>query len=183
MFLKFKKGKFLLATSVPRITQFSSELQFKEELLLENDKFYEFEFSYVINTDVCERNDLQLQVYLFDPNFFKQILFEYNATSEEVKNDRWNTEKICFQVLGRSYELFLSANSSCSKDNKAFIAIDEIIIRETNENDETECKDIRITEFPETTTTTTVEDVTTSQEINTEQFTTSDIIERNKSKN
>jgi hypothetical protein len=53
-------------------------------------------------------------------------------------------------VLGRNYQLSIDATSTCADaNNKAFVAVDQIVIKEKiGDNLEEICKDIRITEFP-----------------------------------
>ena len=98
---------------------------------LESGKFYEFDFRNVINTDVCEKEDIEFQVYLYDLDSFKQTLFEFNPTStEDTLNDRWNHYTKCFQVLTESYQLFISINSTCKRTNRVFVAVDEIKVNE-----------------------------------------------------
>lgn len=75
-------------------------------------------------------------------------MFDYNSTDGEVPNNQWNNHSLCFDLFGREYQLLIVMNSKCGvKDNKAFIAVDEIKIRETTGDDlDTICQDFKITE-------------------------------------
>jgi len=113
------------------LNSFFTEFQFKKELLFENDKYYEFEFNYLINYGKCSHEDVELTIYLYDIENFKEILFP--PTNDQVTfNDRWNKFTQCFQILGGSYFLFIEADSrSCEiADNEAFFAIDNLLIQE-----------------------------------------------------
>jgi hypothetical protein len=134
-----------------RANIFSSRLQFKADLDLETGKFYELEFDYLINLDVCDVNQLNLVVYLFDAEDFQEVLFETttNVTTTLV-NMKWTKHKDCFQVLGRIYKLVINAISTCNIANHdGFVAVDHFFIRELNdENLESVCQDQRVTVRP-----------------------------------
>lgn len=144
----------MLAKRAGRTSSFNIELQFSEQLNFSTDVYYLLDFNYLINYDQCDPNSIETVVYLFDNDYFHEILFESNKINEfETLNNRmWSNQKICFRVLGRSYFLFLKAQSSCSiPNNQAFVAIDNISIYELNESSSyNSCLDIRISEFPET---------------------------------
>jgi hypothetical protein len=132
---------------------FNTQLQFTKRIDLQSDQFYEFEFSYIINYDVCEKESVVLSVFLFDNIFFKELIFESNQTStdEEIYNSRWNSRNICFEVFGKEYFLFLNAISSCRQNNSAFVAIDNIKIVKIDNINVDKCKDLKVTLTPQTT--------------------------------
>jgi len=163
------KGQFLFISRFRGLNGFSFQLQFKEELFFENDRSYEIEFQYIINDDVCDTDSLSLTVFLMDPQYFIEILFQSNSTLHKYKPDRWNKFNICFYVLARNYQLFVNATSLCEIDNNnAFIALDNFIVNPIDDNDR-DCLNLEITvpELPtiETEETTTIDKVeNTSQE-------------------
>lgn len=120
---------------------------------MDSDKFYEFDFRYLVNLDSCSVGDIEFQVILYDINLFSELLFEFNATDDqEVVNNQWNNYTTCFEVFGREYQLSVVMISKCTKPgNKAFIAVDEIKIRESSEDrTETICRNFKITNAPST---------------------------------
>lgn len=107
-----------------------------------------------MNEDICESKDLSLVVYLYDLNNFEKILFDYGNISDEtvVEKDRWNTFTDCFVVLGRTYFLAINAISTCTLHAKSFISVDELVMKEIEDEDlVAKCKNLEVTEFPETT--------------------------------
>jgi len=80
-------------------------------------------------------------------------LFESNKIEgfETLSNRKWNHPKQCFKISGGSYNLYIKAGSACKiENNQAFIAIDNISIREISDpNLDSSCSDIEITKFPE----------------------------------
>lgn len=159
-----------------RANTFNSRLEFSQIEYL-SDQFYEVEFDYLINVDVCNDSDDQvvLRVLLYDQEYFAEMLFESNSTlTPQPSRIKWNKHKECFQVLGRNYSLQINAFTSCNIQNhEAFVAVDNLKIRKLDdsivEEDEattttttTYCKDIRITEKPYFYTTVSMIDTTTS---------------------
>lgn len=136
----------------PRNPFFNVNLQFMKSLIFEDDSFYELEFKYIINNDICNENNVTLTFYLLDPEDFQEILFESNNTTDTIEKNKWNSANQCFQVYSRIYYLFIQFTSRCEfTDNKAFIAVDEVVIRKLDESslDISTCNDIRITERPQ----------------------------------
>ena len=126
-------------------------LQFMKSLIFEDDSFYELEFKYKINYDICTENKVKLTFYLLDTENFKEILFESTYTTDTIENNKWNSANQCFRVYNRIYYLHIQATSLCEFiDNKSFIAVDEVVIRKLDESslDISSCKDFRITERP-----------------------------------
>ena len=136
------------------LSQFVITFQFNQQLTFDSEKFYEFEFSFLLNVDVCENEDFEMAVFLFDLEAFEEILYRFNSSDMSLKSDSWNKVTSCFQVFGRNYQLQINASSVCSiVQNKAFFAIDNIILREMSDtNQMSDCLDIRITERPPKTT-------------------------------
>ena len=78
----------------------------------------------------------------------------------DAKNNQWNNFSVCFEVLEREYQLAILMNSKCRfANNTAFIAVDEITIRETTGDGF--CLNIKETQAPEIQETTSIE-LTTS---------------------
>ena len=149
------------------LNQFLTTFQFNEQLTFDTGKFYEFEFNYLLSPDVCELEDLEMVVFLYDLEAFEEILFRFNSSDEYLFFDQWNNITSCFKVLGRNYQLQINASSTCGISNKAFIAVDNIILREkVGDNLNENCLDIEITERTRTTTvfTTLETDETTIEE-------------------
>lgn len=150
------------------LSQFVTTFQFNEQLTFDTGKFYEFEFNYLLSPDVCELEDLEMVVFLYDLEAFEEILFRFNSSDEYLLFDQWNNIASCFKVLGRNYQLQINASSTCTiNGNKAFIAVDNIILREkVGDNLNENCLDIEITERTRTTTvfTTLETDETTIEE-------------------
>ena len=109
-----------------------------------------------MNLDLCDLSDITFRVYLYDVEYFEEVLFEFNESiSDSSENNKWNEYDECFVVLGRKYQLFIEFVSTCKEaGNRVFIAVDDFLIKEkTDSNDlEEKCKNIRITERPPTTT-------------------------------
>lgn len=135
---------------------FNIELQFKFDIKLESDTFYVFSFDYLINYDLCDQNQVAMKILLQDDNLLREVFFDsdLNIDPNEYKNTKWNNFILCFQVIENNYTLFIQAESLCEIDkNNAFVAIDEIKIKETTEEDfEESCKDFRLTSKYEDTT-------------------------------
>lgn len=124
-------------------------LQFMKSLIFEDDSFYELEFKYIINNDICDENNVTLTFYLLDPEYFQEILFESTNTTDTIEKNKWNSANHCFRFYNRIYYLYIQATSLCEfRDNQAFIAVDEVVIRKLDESslDISRCKDIRVTE-------------------------------------
>lgn len=159
------------------LNQFVTTFQFNEQLTFDTGKFYEFEFNYLLSPDVCELEDIEMVVFLYDLEAFEEILFRFNSSDEYLLFDQWNNFASCFKVLGRNYQLQINASSTCElNNNKAFIAFDNIILREkVGDNLNEFCLDIEVTERTTTTTvfTTLETDETTIEEttLATEQTT------------
>ena len=152
-----------------RASEYAITFQFNQNLLFDSEKYYEFEFSFLFNNAECEREDLEMVVFLRDLQYFTEILYHLNTSDESIFNDKWNNiTSTCFKVLGRNYQLQINASSACTiRGNKQFIAIDNIILREkSGDNLDEICLDIQITELPETTTaiTTLVTDPSTNED-------------------
>lgn len=132
------------------LSQFITTFQFDQQLTFDSEKFYEFEFSFLLNVDVCENEDFEMTVFLYDLEAFEEILYRFNSSDMSIRSDSWNKVTSCFQVLGRNYQLQINASSVCTiNQNKAFFAIDNIILREMLDvNQMSDCLDIRITERP-----------------------------------
>jgi hypothetical protein len=124
------------------LSQFVVSFQFNKELIFDTKQFYDIEFNFLINNDVCDQEDLKLLVFLKDLELFEQILYTSDDEEVLVKN-KWNGFSTCFRVFRENYQLMINANSSCSiNNNQAFIAVDNINIREKfGENLEDICTD------------------------------------------
>ena len=142
-----------------RASEYAITFQFNQNLPFENDKYYEFEFSFLFNNAECEKEDLEMVVFLRDLAYFKETLYRMNTSDESILHDKWNKARSCFKVLGRNYRLQTYTNSSCNiRGNKEFIAIDNIILREiSGDNLDEICKDIRVTEYPDVIVVTTID--------------------------
>lgn len=161
-----------------RATTFNTRIEFKQ-LEYFDGEYYEVDFDYLINTDVCDADIVILRVYLYDQEYFSEILFESNDTNSNsnISNIMWNKHKECFQVLGRNYSLQINAITKCNIGNhEAFVAVDNLIIRKLNDIDnnlDELCQDIRITEKPpETSTISTYSSDSTNEEEFTSELTT-----------
>ena len=120
------------------LSQFVITFQFNQQLTFDSEKFYEFEFSFLYNVDVCENEDFEMVVFLFDLEAFDEILYRFTSSDMSLKSDSWNKVTSCFKSFGRNYQLQINASSSCTiNQNKAFFAIDNIIIREMLEANST----------------------------------------------
>lgn len=145
----------MLVKKGPRGTIFGLFFEFAQELDFKSDTFYELEFNYLINKDVCSQSDLQLVVHLNDKEYFKEVLFDSNdeTNSDAAGNNlQWNNHKQCFKIMARTYYLMVDAKSSCLEaGNDAFIAIDDVSIRTIGDLDfdGASCRDISVTEFPD----------------------------------
>lgn len=119
--------------------QFANPLQFKASL------FYTFEFNNLLNYDVCDNDSLQLEIALYDRDYTKQILFDLIKNEYTNENNRWNTFSTCFHGLDDDFYLMINASSTC--DNPmVFIALDNIIVRQTNgDHLEETCQNFRVT--------------------------------------
>lgn len=151
----FFQGQFMLVKRGPRGIIFGLFFEFAQELDLKSDTFYELEFNYLINKDVCSQSDLQLVVHLNDKEYFKEVLFDSNdeTNSDAAGNNlQWNNHKQCFKIMARTYYLMVDAKSSCLEaGNDAFIAIDDFSIRTIGDLDfdGASCRDISVTELPD----------------------------------
>ena len=113
------------------LSQFIITFQFIQQLTFDSEKFYELEFSFLLNVDVCENEDFEMTVFLYDLQAFEEILYLFNSNDMSLKSDSWNKVTSCFKSFGRNYQLQINASSSCTiNQNKAFFAMDNIIIRE-----------------------------------------------------
>lgn len=106
-------------------------------------------FSYFINYDICDPNDIQLLFYFYNDELLEQIVFQSNKFEgfEMLSNRKWNINSFCFHVNDHAYSLLIEAESSCaiSSNNNAFIAVDDIFIREVNNPQRfSSCLDIQI---------------------------------------
>lgn len=137
-------------------------MQIEQILTLDSNKFYDFDFRYVINLDTCESNEIQFQVYLLDTDLdvsYSALLFEYDPNIEIVKNNKWSPFTVCFEIESGEFKLSIVMNSRCSSaDGKPFISVDEIKLNEKIEiPSENECRNFKIQELL---TTESVEEVT-----------------------
>lgn len=139
---------------------FTSFLEFKPSLTLEADKYYEFEFKYLINVDICDENGLYLKTYFFKPDDIEEeILFESNRTDVVNDNTKWNRYSTCVRNVDGNYSLTVWANGYCADTaNNAFIAVDDLIVRQLDiDNLPPYCIDPTTTTIDYTTTTTNIQ--------------------------
>lgn len=127
-------------------------MQIERVLTLDSNKFYEFDFRYVVNLDTCESNEIQFQVFLLDTDIdvsYSALLYEYDPIIEIVKNNKWSRFPVCFEIESGEFKLSIVMNSRCSSpDGKPFISVDEIKLNEKIEiPTENECKNFKITEI------------------------------------
>ena len=131
----------MIVRGARNLNEFVVTFQFNKELIFDTKQFYDIEFNFLINNDVCDQEDLNLLVFLKDLESFEQILYTSDDEEVLVKN-KWNGFSTCFRVFKENYQLMINATSSCSITNQAFIAVDNINIREKfGENLEDICTD------------------------------------------
>lgn len=120
----------MIARGARGLSEFVVTFQFNKELIFDTKQFYDIEFNFLINNDVCDQEDLNLVVFLKDLESFEQKLYTSDDEEVLVKN-KWNGFSTCFRVFKENYQLMINATSSCSiNNNQAFIAVDNINIRE-----------------------------------------------------
>lgn len=82
------------------LSQFITTFQFDQQLTFDSEKFYEFEFSFLLNVDVCENEDFEMTVFLFDLEAFEEILYRFTSSDLSLKSDSWNKVTSCFKSFG-----------------------------------------------------------------------------------
>lgn len=162
----------MIARGARGLSEFVVSFQFNKELIFDTQQFYDIEFNFLINNDVCDQEDLKLLVFLKDLESFEQMLYTSDDEEILVKN-KWNRFSTCFRVFRENYQLMINANSSCSiNNNQAFIAVDNINIREKfGDNLEDICFDRTFT-TQETELTTEETELTTQHTVLTTEETT-----------
>lgn len=130
------------------LNQFNSNFQFEQPLELDESGFYEIVFFYLINYFGSDPESTNLKTFLNDVSSFSEIIFDSSleAVSSNVK---WTSLRRCFRVPRNSYSLSFIAINSYDAD-QIFVAIDEIVVRKLDENDDkSQCKSFLV-EIPET---------------------------------
>ena len=137
---------------------FSALVNFKAPFFLYATASYELALNYLLNVDICDRNDYSLKVIFYNQDF-NQVIFNLEDAQDDA-NDKWNEARIEFQ-LGQTGQAFLliQVDGYCATTvNDAFIAIDNIELNQLSEPQEST---ITTTSTVPSTTTTTIPITTT----------------------
>lgn len=95
--------------------------------------YYELEFKYLINVDICNRSDIVLEVFFYDQVSINQTVFNSVLDAHSsISNSKWNGVKIRFKIAtsGRYYLAVLAQGYCEIQINDAFIAVDSIELYE-----------------------------------------------------
>jgi hypothetical protein len=133
--------------------------EFLQKLHFDPSKYYDVEFSYLINNDECDLDSIRIRMILYDEISFSELLFDsyYDA---EIEYNQWNRRQACFEVLRNEYTLRINVTNTCNS-TLSFAAIDEIRITEIEDITDKSCLKVKYTtEIDEPTLEGTVEDST-----------------------
>ena len=101
-------------------------VSFKTSFLFNATASYEFVLNYLLNVDICSRNNYSMNVYIANRDF-NQLIFSLNDAKDDT-NDKWNEARIEFKIeQTRDAYLLVQMEGYCSTAvNDAFIAVDNI---------------------------------------------------------
>ena len=101
-------------------------VSFKTSFLFNATASYEFVLNYLLNVDICTRNNYSMNVYIANRDF-NQLIFSLNDAKDDT-NDKWNEARIEFKIeQTREAYLLVQIEGYCSiAVNDAFIAVDNI---------------------------------------------------------
>ena len=134
-------------------------VNFKAPFMLYGTASYELALNYLLNVDICDRNDYNLKVIIYNQDI-NQVIFSLSDVLDD-DNDKWNEARIEFQVsqTGQAFLLVQVEGYCATVVNDAFIAIDNIELNQLTEPQEST---ITTTSTVRSTTTTTVPITTTT---------------------
>ena len=101
-------------------------VSFKTPFFLIATDSYELVLNYLLNVDICSRNNYSMNVMIYNKDF-NQLIFSLNDAQDDT-NDKWNEARIEFQIeQTREAYLLVQIEGYCSiAVNDAFIAVDNI---------------------------------------------------------
>ena len=151
---------------------FTSLVQFTDSFDLDMSLYYELEFKYLINVDICNRPEIVLEAFFYDQVSVNQTVFNSVLDDDSsISNSKWNGVKKRFKIVtsGRYYLAVLAQGYCEIEINDAFIAVDSIELYEysnlptsTTTTTTTSTTTTTTTSTTTTTTTTTATTITTS---------------------
>lgn len=116
---------------------FTTFLQFKQVFSLNIESNYKISFKYLINVDICNSEDITLEIYFYIEGKLNQPIFNSTLdTPSGYENVKWNDVQIVFRV-DETDDMYLaiSAKGYCETEvNNAFVALDQIHIWEVVTN-------------------------------------------------
>ena len=101
-------------------------VSFKTPVLFNATASYELVLNYLLNVDICNRDNYSMIVYIANKEF-NQLIFSLNDAKDDT-NDKWNEARIEFEIeqTGEAYLLVQIDGYCATAVNDAFIAIDNI---------------------------------------------------------
>lgn len=112
---------------------FTTFIQFKHVFSLNIESNYKISFKYLINVDICNSDEITLEIYFYIEGKFNQPIFNSTLDAPSgYENVKWNEVQVVFRV-DETDDMYLaiSAKGYCETQvNNAFVALDQIHLLE-----------------------------------------------------